>query len=125
MLETRIGDLSPSMIDAQRNQAQREAWQDLIDRNLLTWLRNPSDIEDDGFDAPSPTILRLSLDLAERFREEGLPAPDSIVPDPNGGIVFQRREGNVSEMLHVWDDGSVEYMCFHGTTLAERQPLRY
>jgi hypothetical protein len=61
--------------------------------------------------------------LAEKFRDEGLPVPDRIVPDPNGGIVFERREGDVSEVIHVWDNGSVEYIRFHGTQLAERQPV--
>ena len=126
MLETKSSEsLSPSMIDARHEEARREAWQRLIDAKLLQWLRDPSQLEDDGTDAPTPTIVRLSLDLAERFREEGLPAPDSIVPDPNGGIVFERREGDVSEVLHVWDDGLAEYMRFHGTQLAERQPLGF
>jgi len=111
------------MIDADREAVRREAWQRLIDERLLEWLSRPTQLDEDGFDAPTATIIRLSLDLAERFCEEGFPPPDSIVPDPNGGIAFERREGHVSEVLHVWDDGSVEYMRFHGTQLVERQPL--
>ena len=111
------------MIDAKRDEARRKTWQRLIDRQLLEWLRDPSQIEDEGLDAPSATIIRLSLDLAESFRDRGLPAPASIVPDPNGGIVFERREGDVSEVFHVWDDGSVEYLRFHETQLVERRPL--
>ncbi len=57
------------------------------------------------------------------FAKRDFQLPDSIVPDPNGGIVFERREGKVSEVLHVWDDGSAEYMRFRGTQLVERQPL--
>ncbi len=124
MPETKFSEsLSPSMIDARRDEDRREAWQRLIDRKLLEWLHDPNQLEDEGIDAPTATIIRLSLDLAERFREEALPAPDSIVPDPNGGVVFERREDEVSEVLHIWDDGSVEYMRFRGTQLVERQPL--
>lgn len=124
MLETKLSEsLSSSMIDARREEARRDAWQRLIDGKLLAWLRDPGQLEDDGIDAPTATIVRLSLDWAEQWRDEGLPAPNSIVPDPNGGIVFERREGNVSEALHVWDDGSAEYMRFRGTQLVERLPL--
>ncbi len=126
MLETKLSEsLSPTMFDARREEERREAWNRLIEEKLLEWLRDPRQLEDDGIDAPTATIVRLSLDLAERFREKGFPAPDRIVPDPNGGIVFERHEGDVSEVLHVWDDGSVEYMRFRATQLVERQPFGF
>ena len=126
MLEEKLSEsLSPSMIDSSRDSERREAWQRLIDEKLLQWLRDPDQIEDDSIDAPTATIVRLSLDLAEKSREVGFPAPDRIVPDPNGGVVFERREGDVSEAFHVWDDGSVEYMRFHGTQLVERRPIGF
>lgn len=117
--------ITPSIIDVSRGERIRDSWQKLIDHKLLDWLRDPSQLEDDGIDAPSETIIRLSLDLAEDCRDQGLPVPDSIVPDPNGGVVFERREGNESEVLHVWDDKTVEYMRFHGTRLVERWPYRF
>jgi hypothetical protein len=101
----------------------RVLWQHVIDQTLMAWLRDPSQLDDDGIDPPNGTIIRLSMDLAENFRDRGLPAPDSVVPDPNGGIVFQRREGNVSEEFHVWEDASVEYLRFEGTQLVERHPI--
>ncbi|MEZ6086446.1 MAG: hypothetical protein R3C05_00105 [Pirellulaceae bacterium] len=88
-------------------------------------MSDPARLEDEGFDSPTASILRLSLDLAEKYRDAGLSAPNSVVPDPNGGIVFERQEGSTSEVLHVWDDGSVEYMRFLGTQLVERQPIRF
>lgn len=89
----------------------------------MGWLRDPSQLDDDGIDPPSGTIIRLSMDWAENYRDKGLPAPDRVAPDPNGGIVFERREGNVSEVVHVWEDGTIEYMRFEGTHLVERSPV--
>jgi hypothetical protein len=89
----------------------------------MVWLRDPSQLQDEGIEPPSGTVIRLSMDLAENYRDRGLPAPDSVVPDPNGGIVFERREGDVSEVFHVWDDGTVEYMLFEGARLVERNPV--
>jgi hypothetical protein len=100
----------------------RAAWQRLIDQKLMDWLRDPSQLEDEGVVPPSGTTIRLSMDLAEAYRDEGRPAPDSVVCDPNGGIVFERRQGDMSEVLHVWDDGCVEYICFEGARVVERTP---
>ena len=90
---------------------------------LLGWLKDPAQLEDDGIDAPSDVIIRLSLDVAEHFARESLPPPQRLVPDPNGGIVFERHEGGYSEIIHVWDDGEVEWQLFHRASLIDRSPL--
>jgi hypothetical protein len=99
----------------------REAWQSLIDQVLLAWLSDPSILSDDGVEVPSRTTIRLAIDYAESFRDEGKAPPDSIVPDANGGIILRRRRGGLTEVIHVWDDGSVEYQQYCGGHLAMRQ----
>ena len=99
---------------------RRAAWNTIIESTLLNWLRDPNQLQDDGFDAPSPMIIRLSLDFAEECRDFNWPAPTGIVADPNGGIVFELNEGELSEVFHVWEDGSIEYMEFHGAQLVVR-----
>lgn len=101
----------------------RAVWQDFIKTKLLAWLQEPGQIADEGVDAPSPKILRLAIDYAEKLRDEGYPPPASIVPDANGGIVFERRQNGYSEVVHVWDDGIVELQLFHGTRLICRGDL--
>jgi hypothetical protein len=103
--------------------AAREKWQEVIDYRLIEWGRDPSQLEDEGVEPPTGQAIRCAIGLAQAFRDAGLTPPDSIVPDPNGGIVFERREKDVSEVLHVWDDGTREYFRFQGTRLAERRPL--
>ena len=109
--------------DSTRDDEAREKWQDLIDQKLIEWGRDPSQLADEGVEPPSGETIRIAFEWANRFSKNGLPPPDSVVPDANGGIVFERREKDVSEVLHVWDDGSVEYQRFHGTRLVERQML--
>lgn len=98
-------------------------WQDLIDHKLLEWLRDSSQLDDDDIEQPGGMILRLSIDLAEQLRDKGLPAPDRIVPDPNGGIVFERRRNELLELIHIWEDGTTEYQQFRGANLVVRCPL--
>lgn len=109
---------------SERGENPRQAWQRLIDATLMAWSRNPAQLEDDGIDPPKPELIKVAIDLAEKYRDEGsFPPPDTIVPDPNGGIVFERRESNVSEVLHVWEGGTVEYMLFEDARLVERRAL--
>lgn len=115
--------VSPSIVDTRTE--VRAVWQRLIDTTLMSWLRDPTQLQDDANDTPLPKIIRLSLDVAEKYMDAGFPAPDSIVPDPNGGIVFERSEADTSEAIHVWSDGTVDYMHFHRTRLVERSPLQF
>lgn len=98
----------------------RTGWQAFIDTKLLEWLRDPEQLADEDVHAPSPKILRLAIDYAEKFRDEGFPPPASIVPDASGGIVFERRQNGNSQVFHFWDDGTIELQLFHGTRLIWR-----
>ena len=104
-------------------EANRQAWQHLIDYRLIDWGSNPNQLADDGVDPPSRETIDRAISLAKRFQQRGFPPPDSVVPDANGGIVFERREQDIAEVLHIWDDGTAEYQQFHGTRLVERTSL--
>ncbi|MCO6043300.1 hypothetical protein NG895_05220 [Aeoliella sp. ICT_H6.2] len=101
----------------------RHLWQIAIEQTLDLWLKNPDALEDDGIDAPDATTIRLAFDYAETLRDRGLLPPTCIVPDGSGGIVFERRQGNESEVVHIWDDGSVEFQQFDGAKLVCREPF--
>jgi hypothetical protein len=120
---TGVDTASPVTRDYGREDSSREAWQHLIDYRLIEWGRDPTPLEDVGVEPPSGEVVRLAVELAQAFRDAHFPPPNNVVPDPNGGIVFERRETDVSEAYHVWDDGTVEYQRFHGTRLVERRTL--
>lgn len=121
--QTNIDTESPAIRDVEREQGYRERWQRLIDHKLIEWGRDTSQIDDEDVEPPSAEIIGLAITLAEQLKTQGITPPDSIVFDPNGGIVFERQEGDVSEVFHVWDDGEVEYRRFYGTRLVERWTL--
>jgi hypothetical protein len=123
-VETGADTCSPATIEADgERQLRTAAWQAFIDNKLKVWLLDPSLLEDDGMEAPTGTILRLVLDYAEKFRDEGLSSPDRVVADANGGVVFERRTDEISEVFHFWDDGTLEYQVFCDTVLIERRTL--
>lgn len=104
--------------------AARSDWDKIINDTLVEWERDPSQAEDIGIDAPSAETVGKAILQARLMRDQGLPAPTRIVPDPNGGIVFRRDEEGVSEEYHFWEDGVVEYMRYHGSKLVERRGKR-
>ena len=113
----------PTTSDAKGDDKSKQAWHQLIDYRLIEWGCNSDPWNDEGVDPPSPETITRAIELAQRLQAKGLPAPDSVVPDANGGIVFERREQGISEVVHIWSDGSTEYQQFDGTRLVERTPL--
>jgi len=106
-----------------RRDLNSDAWQRIIDNTLAEWERNPSEMQDAGIEPPSDETICHAIVFARQLRDQGLPAPTNVVPDPNGGIVFQHQELGGSEEYHFWDDGVVEYLCFEGPRLVERRRI--
>lgn len=122
-VRTTVDAATPSSRSSSPEAVNREAWQHLIDRRLIEWGRDRDRFEDEGIDVPTSNTVQRAIELAQRLRDAGLAAPNSVAHDANGGIVFERRENEVIEVFYVWDDGAIEYQYFHGTRLIERQPL--
>lgn len=123
MLPTSVDSESPTVGDKDQVAGFRHAWQQLIDKLWFDWGLNQQQFDDDGIEPPSRETIVRAIQVAQQQEKQGQPLPDSVVPDANGGIVFERREQDVTEVLHIWSDGTAEYQQFHGTRLVERTPL--
>ena len=75
--------------DSQAN----ERWQALLD-HLIEWGSNAACLADDGIDPPSRDTVQWAAQVILALRDSGLRCPDSIVPDPNGGIVIEYGDGD-------------------------------
>ena len=122
-VQTDVDTQSPMTREQGPEDRSRASWQNLIDHKLIEWGRDPGQFDDEGVEAPTRETIRLAIVWAQALRDAGFAPPDNVVPDPNGGIVFERREKEVSEVFHIWDDGSVDYCYFRGTRLVERRTL--
>jgi hypothetical protein len=103
--------------------SHQTAWQQIIDDKLIEWGRNPASLYEDGLEAPLPQVVRRAIEFARAVAGAGYPPPTSVVPDPNGGIVFERKENGQTEEYHFWDDETVDYCRFEGTRLVERRTV--
>jgi hypothetical protein len=130
-IETRLsGHFPRSGVDEQTlatpqrdSQQRREAWQQIIDRDLVEWGLDPSQLEDDGLPAPSRAIIGSACRIAQACRDAGWKPPLRVVPTGAGGIMFERREGAVFETLEIRPDGTVELALYENSRLRFRRRL--
>jgi hypothetical protein len=100
-----------------------EAWQRIIDYKLVEWGRDPASLSDEGFDAPSASVISTAIQWAKNWQAQGIAPPSRVIPDPNGGIVFERQTPELTHVIHFWDNGSLEYRQFRGVRLIERHEI--
>jgi len=104
-----------------KNNPATEAWQNLIDHKLIEWSRDPSMLEDDGIDAPSGETIRDAINLANFWKKQGWPAPTRIVPDSDGGIVFELEDNDVFCSYRLSLDRTLEHCVFQDMRLVRRK----
>lgn len=88
------------------------AWQQIIDNQLIEWGRDSFTFDEEDFEDPTKKSIDIAIDQAIRFRDSCQPKPLRVVPDGEGGIVFERRSGRRFETLEISHDGSIEHNIF-------------
>ena len=82
---------------------QTEAWDRIIER-LQNWHKDPGYFDGEELAGPSPPLVDSAFIVARLLQKLGHEAPDRVVPDANGGIVFERSK---VWKIHLWSDGDV------------------
>jgi hypothetical protein len=101
----------------------REAWDAVIDERLIAWGSDPAKFADEGVEPPTREAIMRASQWARECRADGTLPPTSVVLDPNGGIVFEFNHSNRTDIVHCWEDGTLEYQQFVGTRLVERSAI--
>jgi hypothetical protein len=110
-------DTESSMTQANIEAKKREKWRLIINNTLSIWCADPQSISDDGIEPLQPAAIAAAIEIAKNLGRQGWDAPISVVPDPNGGIVFNFKRDSGSEAIHIWDDGTFEHNIFDGSSL--------
>ena len=98
-----------------------ENWKAIIDHRLIEWGRDPSQLDDEGTITPSKQTIQFAIALAWMWRNMGLPAPNRVVPDSHGGIVFEFHQSNLREVFRLSQDISLEYSVFENSRIVTCQ----
>jgi hypothetical protein len=120
-VQTNVDAESPITRDDARENEARRKWQDIIDYQLIDWGMNPSQFDDEGDEPPSRETVGVAIRVATEFQKDGRVAPSRVVPDAQGGIVFERKERNLFETIRIQPDGKIEYSVFRNSRLVHRE----
>ena len=102
------------------DQPNWDAWQEVIDQKLIEWGRDPAQLAEDDLIPPTRESVRQANRIALAFRDTRVAPTDAVVPDGDGGIAFERWEGDLSETLEISDAGEIEYVQLRSGHVAER-----
>jgi hypothetical protein len=101
------------------------AW-DAVFQKLIEWGKSPGRIDEDGLEFPSFEAISQAIEVIRISDNGDEPAPNSVVPDGEGGIALNWSSGDELASIQVAHDGTVEYLKFIGARLVGRfqgQPL--
>jgi hypothetical protein len=112
-----------SLVDIAVASKNRAAWEEIIDRCIIEWGKNPPGSDEDDFEPPARAIIDLARDFVRSCRDRGLVAPQRVVPDGTGGIAFELTEGDWFATLQIHEDRSIELLLFKDCHLVERRLL--
>lgn len=116
-------------VTAKRREEHRRRWQEIIDSKLIEWGRDPGQVADDDLVLPSHAAVDLAVQKAQVWRDaresddEFVPSPQWVVPNGDGGIVFEWREESTAAVIEILDDGSVDCAIFEDGKLVSRASI--
>jgi hypothetical protein len=98
----------------------KSRWQDVIDKKLIEWGRNPQQVAEDDLIPPTARATNAAVGIAVKMRDQGFLPPLRVVPDGDGGIVLERWEGAASESIEICHDGSAEFVQCRNHRVVQR-----
>ena len=105
------------LIDEQKYQ---DDWQREIDYKLIEWGKDTSKLEDEDFKPPTIQSITKAIKFAKSKRDKLVPSPLRTVPNGDGGIVFERRNGSTFETVEFDENGLQEHSVFENSKLITR-----
>jgi hypothetical protein len=122
-VRTGVANDESQAVAVRQMEEHRRQWEEIINTKLIEWGRHPDQLEDDDLIPPSKSVVQTAIQIAQGARDARRIPPDWIIPDGDGGIVFEWREANRAVKLELLDDGSAECLFFDHDRLLFRETL--
>jgi hypothetical protein len=98
------------------------AW-DRLELQLADWEQHPDELEDEGIEAPNQKSVALLREVCLALQRMGVEPPLRLVPNCEGGAVFEWRTSPFLWSVEVEQDGSLELCVFRTGRLVTRYRL--
>lgn len=125
-IETETGVADERMLSSRKllEEDNKTAWEAVMDR-LVAWGYAPEQLADDGITPPTRRALAEAGRFVAGMRKLNAEAPVRlvamrVVPNGNGGVVFEVGDVHLFERIDIDEDGSVEFQQFRGCNLVNR-----
>ena len=102
-----------------------EDWTRIIDEKLINWGLVSTFDQEDELEPPSGESIAKACELAKYMRDCGFPLPTGVIPDGEGGIVYENRQGNLYQSMEIDCSGMVELLTFRDCKLVSRQAIDF
>jgi hypothetical protein len=113
-----------SLLSFPHDQRRRDAWQEMIDGPLLEIARAPQQFAEDDLTPPSATAIDIAMMIARQLRNGDMDPPRTIVPNGDGGILFEwGRPGDLYLTLEIDEKGPAVYALSRNCTPVFKQRL--
>lgn len=108
---------------AQERRAKK-GWSDLL-ATLEGWAKDPSKLEDEGIDAPSPDSIEAAKQEAIKHRDSGDAPAFFVAVSVEGGVVFEWRNTPMYDCirLEISSDGRKEWISFRDGEVLQCIPV--
>lgn len=94
-----------------------------IDSQLSEWLNDPSQIVDSDALPPPRDLIRAARAWIVALQWRQWPAPETVVPNGDGGLSFEFYTGDVYRDLEFCKNGGIWLTELRGGRFQRRSPL--
>jgi len=95
-------------------------WRDEHDHTLMVnWSRDLNQFVNDGVEPLTGAAIDTAIKLARQLRKVDSPK-FTMVPDVNGGIVFEYKIEGLTYVFDVDENGGINACTFRGTELIHK-----
>lgn len=98
-------------------------WDNIVDDKLIEWAVTRGEFEAEGLIGPSSEAISCAFRFAAFMRKHDFPLPTGLIPDGEGGIVFENRSGPSYQRIEIDQQGRACLATFLCYELLERVPI--